>query len=101
MKRRRRSARKQRVLITGIGGNLGRAVARRLHRTCDIVGIDRRPVRHMPKDIGIETIDIREGRLPCRPGVQAAASSAAGDEDSKKRKRNDEKEGGGGMLPQH
>ena len=57
------------------------------------------------KDYLIETIDIREGRLPCRPGVQAAASSAAGDEDSKKRKRNgedppplnvDEKEGGGG-----
>jgi len=62
LKRRRRSARKQRVLITGIGGNLGRAVARRLHRTCDIVGMDRRPVRHMPKDIGIETIDIRRRR---------------------------------------
>lgn len=51
--------RKQRVLITGIGGNLGRAVARRLHRTYDVVGIDRRPVRYMPKDVDIEQVDIR------------------------------------------
>ena len=62
MSRRRRPQRKQRILITGLAGNLGRAVARRLHRHYDLVGIDRRPVRHMPKDIGIETIDIRRRR---------------------------------------
>lgn len=54
--------RKQRVLITGIAGNLGRAVARRLHRSYEIVGIDRRPVRYMPKDIEIENVDIRRRR---------------------------------------
>lgn len=54
--------RKQRVLITGIAGNLGRAVARRLHRRFEIVGIDRRPVRHMPKDVEIENVDIRRRR---------------------------------------
>jgi len=51
--------RRQRVLLTGIAGNLGRAVTRRLHRTFDVIGIDRRPVRHMPKDVAIERVDIR------------------------------------------
>lgn len=59
---RRRRQHKQRVLITGIAGNLGRAVARRLHRSCELIGVDRRPARHMPKDIDIETIDIRRRR---------------------------------------
>ncbi|MEM1347426.1 MAG: NAD-dependent epimerase/dehydratase family protein [Myxococcota bacterium] len=48
--------------MTGIAGNLGRATARRLHRTFDVVGVDRRPVRHMPKDIAIERVDIRRRR---------------------------------------
>ena len=59
MSSRRRRQRKQRVVITGIGGNLGRAVARRLHRTYEVVGIDRRTVRHMPKDVDVEQVDIR------------------------------------------
>lgn len=57
--RQRRQPQKPRVLITGIGGNLGRALARRLHRQCEVFGIDRRQVRHMPKDINIEMVDIR------------------------------------------
>ncbi len=61
MKRSRRQ-RKLKVLITGIGGNLGRAVARRLHRSYEVIGIDRRRVRHMPKDIDIEQVDIRRRR---------------------------------------
>jgi UDP-glucose 4-epimerase len=48
--------------VTGIAGNLGRAVVRRLHRRFEIIGIDRRPVRHMPKDIEIEHVDIRRRR---------------------------------------
>jgi UDP-glucose 4-epimerase len=60
---RTRQARKERILITGIGGHFGRAVARRLHRTHEVIGIDRRPVRHMPKDIEIEQIDIRRRRV--------------------------------------
>lgn len=59
MRQRGSRGRKQRVVITGIGGNFGRAVARRLHRQYDVVGIDRRNVRHMPKDIDIEQVDIR------------------------------------------
>lgn len=56
---RKRPVRKQRVVITGIAGHFGRAVARRLHRSFEVVGVDRRPVRQMPKDIHIEQVDIR------------------------------------------
>ncbi len=63
MSRSRRGDRRQTVVITGIGGNLGRAVARRLHRRFDVIGIDRRNVRHMPKDIDIEQVDIRRRRV--------------------------------------
>lgn len=56
---RKRPVRKQRVVITGIAGHFGRAVARRLHRNFEVVGVDRRPVRQMPKDIHIEQVDIR------------------------------------------
>jgi UDP-glucose 4-epimerase len=51
------------VVITGIAGNLGRAVARRLHRHYDIIGIDRRSVHHLPKDIALENVDIRRRRV--------------------------------------
>lgn len=56
---RKRPVRKHRVVITGIAGHFGRAVARRLHRSFEVVGVDRRPVRQMPKDIHIEQVDIR------------------------------------------
>lgn len=59
---RKRRGRKQRVLITGIGGNFGRAVARRLHRRYEIIGMDRRAVHHLPKDIDVENVDIRRRR---------------------------------------
>ena len=49
----------QRVAITGIGGHFGRAVARRLHRDHSVVGIDRRDVSGLPKDIEFENVDIR------------------------------------------
>lgn len=50
------------MLITGIAGNLGRIAARRLHRKYDIIGIDRRPVRHLPKDVEVEQVDLRRRR---------------------------------------
>ncbi|HZX66961.1 MAG TPA: NAD-dependent epimerase/dehydratase family protein, partial [Myxococcales bacterium] len=37
------------VLITGISGNLGRALARQLHRTERVAGLDRRPFEGRPK----------------------------------------------------
>ncbi len=49
----------QRIAITGIGGHFGRAVARRLHRHHEIIGIDRRDVSGLPKDIDFEHADIR------------------------------------------
>ncbi len=49
----------QRIAITGIGGHFGRAVARRLHREHEIIGIDRRDVDGLPKDIDFEHADIR------------------------------------------
>jgi UDP-glucose 4-epimerase len=59
----KRRQKKQRVVITGIAGNFGRAVARRLHRHFDIIGIDRRPAHYLPKDIDIENVDIRRRRM--------------------------------------
>jgi UDP-glucose 4-epimerase len=51
------------VVITGICGHFGRAVARRLHRKYHIIGLDRRPSSHLPKDIEMEHHDIRRRRV--------------------------------------
>ena len=59
----RRRARKQRIVITGIGGRLGRALTRRLHREHEVIGIDRRKVEHLPKDVAIERADIRRRKF--------------------------------------
>jgi UDP-glucose 4-epimerase len=48
------------VAITGISGNLGRVVAKRLHRTERIIGIDRRPFPGKPKDIELHALDLRK-----------------------------------------
>jgi UDP-glucose 4-epimerase len=50
---------KERVIITGIGGNLGRRLSQRLHRKASVVGIDRRPVPGLPKDVELHRVDIR------------------------------------------
>jgi UDP-glucose 4-epimerase len=47
------------ILVTGIGGHFGRAVARRLHRHHSVLGIDRREVPGLPKDIEVYNLDIR------------------------------------------
>lgn len=47
------------VLITGICGRLGRLVTRSLHRTREVVGIDRRPFEGRPKDVVHHRVDIR------------------------------------------
>ncbi len=54
----------KRIILTGIGGRLGRLVAKRLHRigTYKVVGIDRRPIRDLPKDIEHVQVDIRSRR---------------------------------------
>lgn len=48
------------VAITGISGNLGRALAKMLHGRERIVGIDRRPFPGRPKDLEIHQVDIRK-----------------------------------------
>ena len=47
------------VVITGISGNLGRTIARLLHREEHVIGIDRRPFHGRPKDIDLHQLDIR------------------------------------------
>jgi UDP-glucose 4-epimerase len=48
------------VVVTGISGNLGRVVAKLLHRTERVVGIDRRPFVGKPKDVEHFQIDLRK-----------------------------------------
>src|SRR5438445_9088691 len=48
------------VAITGISGNLGRALAKNLHTEARLIGIDRRPFRERPKDIEHHEVDIRK-----------------------------------------
>ncbi|MBS2025679.1 MAG: SDR family oxidoreductase, partial [Deltaproteobacteria bacterium] len=54
---------RERVLITGISGNLGRTLVKLLHRTEKLVGIDRRPFLGKPKDLEIHQLDIRKKKV--------------------------------------
>ncbi|MFW6087526.1 MAG: SDR family oxidoreductase [Myxococcota bacterium] len=47
------------MLITGICGRLGQLLARRLHRSGSVIGVDRRPFANRPKDIVFHQIDLR------------------------------------------
>jgi len=51
------------VLVTGISGNLGRALAKLLHTEAHVVGVDRRPFRGKPKDIDHHQVDLRKARV--------------------------------------
>jgi UDP-glucose 4-epimerase len=51
------------VLITGISGNLGRVLARHLHRTERVIGVDRRPFPGAPKDLEVHHLDIRKRKI--------------------------------------
>src|SRR6266849_935117 len=51
------------VLITGISGNLGRTLARILHRTGKVAGLDRRPFAGKPKDLELHQLDIRKKKV--------------------------------------
>jgi len=48
------------VAITGISGNLGRALTRLLHGHERLIGIDRRPFPGRPKDLEHHTVDLRK-----------------------------------------
>jgi UDP-glucose 4-epimerase len=51
------------VAITGIAGNLGKALASLLHTETQIIGIDRRPFPEKPKDLPHYQVDIRKRKL--------------------------------------
>jgi UDP-glucose 4-epimerase len=51
------------VLVTGISGNLGRALAKLLHTETHVVGVDRRPFAGKPKDIDHHEVDLRKARV--------------------------------------
>jgi UDP-glucose 4-epimerase len=51
------------VLVTGIAGNLGRALAKVLHTETHVVGVDRRPFVGKPKDIDHWRVDVRKARV--------------------------------------
>ncbi|HET9594728.1 MAG TPA: SDR family oxidoreductase [Anaeromyxobacteraceae bacterium] len=52
-----------RVAITGIAGNLGKALVRLLHGETQLVGIDRRPFRERPKDVEHHQVDLRKRKV--------------------------------------
>ena len=51
------------VVVTGISGNLGRALAKQLHVEAHVVGVDRRPLRDRPKDIEHHQVDLRKAKV--------------------------------------
>ena len=51
------------VVVTGISGNLGRALAKQLHVEARVVGVDRRPFRDRPKDVDHLQVDVRKARV--------------------------------------
>ncbi len=51
------------VVVTGISGNLGRALAKQLHVEAQVIGVDRRPFRDKPKDIVHVQVDLRKARV--------------------------------------
>jgi len=56
---RRGTARKRPIVITGISGNLGRQLTRKLHTEHPIIGIDTRPFEGKPKDVVHYKLDVR------------------------------------------
>jgi UDP-glucose 4-epimerase len=54
-----RKAPRERVVVTGAAGGLGRLVCRRLHRAFDVVGVDSRPFPDRPKDVEHHEADLR------------------------------------------
>jgi UDP-glucose 4-epimerase len=51
------------VLVTGICGRLGKLLARELHRSDSVVGVDRRRFTGRPKDIVHHQVDMRRKKM--------------------------------------
>ena len=50
---------REKVVITGICGALGKLLALHLHKDFDVIGVDRRPFYDRPKDINHLRLDLR------------------------------------------
>jgi len=57
-KSRKKVARKK-ALVTGAGGALAQLLCRKLHRTHDVIGVDKRPFPDRPKDVEHHRLDLR------------------------------------------
>lgn len=55
----RRPHRRQTILVTGIASRLGRMLARALHTDFDVIGIDQRGSRFVPKNVTVHAVDVR------------------------------------------
>jgi len=55
----KRGPRRERVLVTGAAGGLGRLVCRMLHRDYEVIAVDRRPFPDRPKDVNHLRVDVR------------------------------------------
>lgn len=51
------------VVVTGLSGNLGRVVAKLLHREAHVIGIDRRPFPGRPRDVEHVQVDLRKKKV--------------------------------------
>ena len=58
-RKKRAGAKRERVLVTGAAGSLGRLLCRKLHRHFDVIGVDRRPFPDRPKDVEHLRLDLR------------------------------------------
>ena len=54
-----RRHRRETILVTGIASRLGRMLARQLHAEYDVIGIDQRGARHIPKNVTVHAVDVR------------------------------------------
>ena len=50
---------RQRALVTGAGGALAQLLCRKLHRTHEVIGVDKRPFPDRPKDVEHHRLDLR------------------------------------------
>ncbi|MFZ9887846.1 MAG: NAD-dependent epimerase/dehydratase family protein [Myxococcota bacterium] len=50
---------RSRAVVTGSAGALGQLLVRKLHRTHEVIGVDRRPFIDRPKDVEHHRIDLR------------------------------------------
>ncbi|MCB9506345.1 MAG: NAD-dependent epimerase/dehydratase family protein [Myxococcales bacterium] len=54
-----RKTRRQTLLVTGIASRMGRMLARQLHEDFDLIGIDQRGARLIPKNVMVHAVDMR------------------------------------------